>query len=194
MTETRVFIADEDERTRSFLHRSLEGLGYLVVGEADTTSATIDMAKQLVPDVILAHVNPPKIDGVMVAQTLRTDAFETVAPVILMVSAQQQDWATQVKQAGALGYLFKPIKESEIVPIIEIALARWEEKRTRRQELSELKEQLESRTIIERAKGHLMDTYGLREAEAFRKIQRLAMNNRKPMREVAQAILLAQQI
>lgn len=191
MTGKRILVADDEPNIRTDLRRSLEGLGYLVVGEAGDGISTIHMVRQLRPDLALVDMDMPRIDGITVAQTLFE---ESLSPVILIAAQSNRDLVTRARAAGVLGYLVKPIHESALLPIIEVARARWCEHDTRRQELSQLQERLETRKVIERAKGYLMDSQGLREAEAFRKIQQLAMNSRKSMKEVAQAILLTQQL
>lgn len=191
MLETRILIADEDARFRMSLRKTLEEAGYLVVGEAGDGISTINLTRQLRPDLVLIDVKLPQIDGLSVARQLRD---ENLAPVIVTTMQTNREMVMQAREAGVLGYLVKPIKSSEIMPVIEVARVRWLEQHARRQELLQLRDKIESRKVIERAKGYLMDSQGLHESEAFRKIQRLAMNSRKSMREVAQAILLTQQI
>ncbi len=189
MFESRVLIADADKIIRNNLCQSLDRLGYLVIGEADNGKSTVDIARQLRPDVVLADAYLPHLNGIEVAHILRD---ERLAPVILIAAQSNRDLATQACRAGVMAYLIKPIQEEEIIPVVEVACSYWDTHCQRHEELHRLREQLETRSVIERAKGFLMDSHGLRESEAFRKIQKLAMNNRKPMKEVAQAILLTQ--
>lgn len=189
--DARIIIVDEDARVRTNLRNALEKSGYLVVAEVADGLSAVNIVRQLRPDVVLADIAMPGLTGIELAQVLRD---ERLAPVILITSQTTLDITHQACQAGVLGYLIKPVQNSELAPTIEIARARWTEYCTRRQELIDLKEQLETRAVIERAKGHLMSNQGLRESEAFRKIQKLAMNNRRTMKEVAQAILLAHEI
>ncbi len=191
MTESRILIADDEPYTRQNLRESLEEAGYLVVGEADNGISTVHMARQLRPDVVMTDIRMPQMDGLEVARLLHQ---ERLSPVILTTSHSNREIARAASSAGVLAYLLKPIQSSDLMPTIEVVRARWNDQIHRHHELLDLREQLETRTVIERAKGYLMDNQGLREAEAFRKIQRLAMNNRRTMKEVAQAILLAQQI
>lgn len=191
MTGKRILIADNEAAVLVSLRKSLEHLGYLVVGEIEDGMSVIYMTRQLRPDVILVDTDMPRVDGIAVARVLNE---EQLAPVILIANAMDRELVMQARESGILGCLVKPIHESTLMPIIEVACARWAEQHTRKQELRQLREKLETRKVIERAKGYLMDSQGLREAEAFRKIQQLAMNSRKSMKEVAQAIIIAQQI
>lgn len=191
MTETRILIADEEQRSRTNLRHALEKQGYLIVAEADDGTSTINLVKQLRPDIVILDAKLPEIDGIMVAQTLRA---EDLAPVVLTTTHSTREQVMRAREAGVLGYLIKPIKDDELMPVIEVARVRWLEQHARKRELTQLRDKLETRKVIERAKGYLMDSQGLHEADAFRKIQRLAMNSRRTMREVAQAILLTEQI
>lgn len=191
MTDIRILIGDEDSRYRASLRKVLEEIGYLVIGEAVDGTDAISLCRQLRPDLVLIDVKLPQIDGITVARLLYND---DLAPVVLTTTHSNRELVNQAREAGVLGCLVKPIKNDEVMPVIEVARVRWLEQHARKRELSQLRDKLETRKVIERAKGYLMDSQGLHEAEAFRKIQRLAMNSRRTMREVAQAILLTQQI
>ena len=191
MIQARLLIADDEAIIRMNLRETLEEQGYLVIGEASDGVSAVNMARQLKPDLVLLDVKMPRMDGITAAQML---AEEHVAPVLLLTAHSGRELVDQARGAGVVGYLVKPIREGELVPAIEIARARWAESNARRTEAVQLQELLETRKVIERAKGYLMDSQNLKEAEAFRKIQQLAMNSRKTMKEVAQAILIAQQI
>jgi response regulator NasT len=191
MSDIRILVADEDERFRLSLHNSLEAQGYLVVGEGSDGASVVSLTRQLRPELVIVDAKLRQMDGITVARTLRD---EGLAPVVMTTMHSDRDQVMRAREAGVLGYLVKPIKDDELMPIIEVARMRWIEQHARKVELSQLRDKLETRKVIERAKGHLMDSQGLHEAEAFRKIQRLAMNSRRTMREVAQAILLTQQI
>jgi response regulator NasT len=191
MAGGRVLIADKDPFLPGKIRDMLETLGYLVVGEATDGSSTVEKTRHLRPDIVLADVDLPHMDGIAVAQALSS---ERLAPVVLLTTQSTRELVARAGQAGASGLLIKPIQESDLMPTIEVACARWELSCSQQREKDELQELLDTRVIIERAKGHLMDTQGLREVEAFRKIQKMAMNNRRTMKEVAQAILLARQI
>jgi response regulator NasT len=125
------------------------------------------------------------------AEQAETLAAERTVPVLLLTAYSDREFVDRAVDAGVMGYLVKPFAEAQLKPAIEVALERWREVRQIQQDLAETKETLETRKLVERAKGVLMDSQNLKEAEAFRRIQRLSMNSRKSMREVAEAILLA---
>ena len=188
---TRVLIADDEPLIRMNLREALQEQGYLVVADVADGESAVNMTRQMRPDVVLLDVKMPHLDGLSAAQKI---AEEELAPVLLITANSSREQVDQAKGAGVLGYLVKPIREAELMPLIEVTTARWNEQRTRKRELGQLQDRLISRKTIERAKGYLMDSQGLSESEAFRRIQQLAMNSRRTMREVAQAILIAQQI
>ena len=133
-------------------------------------------------------IKMPDMDGIEAAKILTE---ERIAPVLLLTAYSQRDLVERAKEAGVAGYIVKPFQESDLTPAIEVALARFREFRALEQEVEDLQEALETRKLVDRAKGILMDTQGLKEAEAFRKIQKMSMNTRKPMKQVAEAIILA---
>jgi response regulator NasT len=136
-------------------------------------------------------IKMPKLDGIQAARILTE---EKIAPVLLLTAYSDRDLVERAKEAGVVNYIVKPFREAELLPAIEIAIARYQEFLEMDRQVADLKETLETRKLVERAKGILMDTQGLKEAEAFRKIQQLSMNTRKSMKEIAQAILLAHEI
>lgn len=188
MERTRVIIADDESVIRADLREMLTTLGYLVVGEVGDGQSAVNLARELKPDVVIMDIKMPNMDGIEAARILTQ---EQVAPVLLLTAYSQRDLVDRAKEAGVVGYLVKPFREQEIAPAIEIALARFQEFRELEKEVGDLKETLETRKIVDRAKGVLMDTQHLTEAEAFRKIQKMSMNTRKPMKEIAEAIILA---
>jgi len=187
---TRVIIADDESIIRMDLREMLTNLGYLVVGEAGDGRSAVNQARQLRPDVVIMDIKMPDMDGIEAAKILTQ---ERIAPVVLLTAFSQRDLVERAKEAGVVGYLVKPFRESDLGPAIEVALARFAEFRTLEREVADLKETLETRKLVDRAKGILMDTQGLTEAEAFRKIQKMSMNTRKPMKEIAEAIILARE-
>lgn len=189
MERTRVIIADDESVIRADLREMLTNLNYLVVGEAGDGESAVNMARQLKPNVVIMDIKMPDMDGIEAASIMTR---EKIAPVLLLTAYAQRDLVDRAKEAGVVGYLVKPFREQEIVPAIEIALARFSEFRELEKEVGDLNETLETRKLVDRAKGILMDTQGLTEQEAFRKIQKMSMNSRKPMKEIAQAIVLAQ--
>lgn len=188
MGPKRVVIADDESIIRMDLKEMLTSLGYLVVGEAGDGLSAVHMARELRPDLVIMDIKMPGLDGLSAAKVLME---EQIAPVLLLTAYSQRDLVEGARDAGVVAYLVKPFREAELVPAIEIALARFQEFEQLRREVEDLKEALETRKLVERAKGILMESQGLSEAESFRKIQQISMNTRKPMREVASAILLA---
>jgi AmiR/NasT family two-component response regulator len=184
----RVIIADDESVIRADLREMLSNLGYLVVGEVGDGQSAVNVARELKPDVVIMDIKMPDLDGIEAAKVLTQ---EKVAPVLLLTAYSQRDLIDRAKEAGVVGYLVKPFREQEIVPAIEIALERFKEFRELEKEVGNLRETLETRKVVDRAKGLLMDQQGLTEAEAFRKIQKMSMNTRKPMKEIAEAIILA---
>ncbi|MBV9120149.1 MAG: response regulator [Chloroflexi bacterium] len=191
VADTRVVIADDESVIRMDLKEMLQGLGYVVAGEAGDGESAVKLARELKPDLVIMDIKMPGIDGIQAAQMLTEDR---IAPVLLLTAFSQKELIDGAKDAGVVGYIVKPFRETELVPAIEVALARFQEFRQLESEIGDLRETLETRKLIERAKGILMDGQGLTEADAFRKIQRLSMNSRKSMKEVAEAIVLAQQV
>lgn len=188
---TRLLIADDDPLIRMNLREMLQEQGYLVVGETGDGLSAVNLTRQVRPELVLLDVKMPHMDGVTAAKMI---GDEHLAPVLLLTAYSSRELVEQARAAGVLGYLLKPVRDAELMPLIEVTVARWMERVQRRKELAQLQERLETRKLVDRAKGYLMDHQGLSEAEAFRKIQQLAMNSRKTMREVAQAILLARQL
>ncbi|HEX9074307.1 MAG TPA: response regulator [Anaerolineae bacterium] len=190
MERTRVIIADDESVIRTDLREMLTNLGYLVVGEVGDGQSAVNLARELKPDVVIMDIKMPDLDGIEAARILTQ---EKIAPVLLLTAYSQRDLVDRAKEAGVVGYLVKPFREQEIVPAIDIAFARFQEFRELEKEVGNLRETLETRKLVDRAKGILMDQQGLSEAEAFRKIQKMSMNTRKPMKEIAEAIILAQE-
>ena len=188
MSDTRILVAEDETISRMDLREMLENLGYGVVGEAGDGAAAVNLARARRPDLVLMDIKMPGLDGISAAQTL---AQEHVAPVLLLTAYSDMEFVDRAVDAGVMGYLVKPFLEAQLKPAIEVALERWREARQIQQDLAQTQETLETRKIVERAKGVLMDSQNLKETEAFRRIQRLSMNSRKSMREVAEAILLA---
>ncbi|MGB9632853.1 MAG: ANTAR domain-containing response regulator, partial [Chloroflexaceae bacterium] len=184
-------IADDDPLIRMNLREMLQEQGYLVVGETGDGLSAVNLTRQVRPELVLLDVKMPHMDGITAAKMI---GDEHLAPVLLLTAYSSRELVEQARAAGVLGYLLKPVRDAELMPLIEVTVARWMERVQRRKELAQLQERLETRKLVDRAKGYLMDHQGLSEAEAFRKIQQLAMNSRKTMREVAQAILLARQL
>ncbi len=190
MERARVIVVDDESIIRMDLREMLTNLGYLVVGEAGDGRSAVNLARELKPDVAIFDIKMPGMDGIEAARILTE---EKIAPVVLLTAYSQRDLVERAKEAGVVGYITKPMRESDLTPAIEVAMARFSEFRALEKEVGDLKQVLETRKLVDRAKGILMDTQGLTEAEAFRKIQKMSMNKRRPMKDVAEAIILAHQ-
>ncbi|MBA3945550.1 MAG: response regulator [Herpetosiphonaceae bacterium] len=191
MAQTRLVIADDESLIRMNLKETLVGLGYLVVGEAGDGVSAVNLARELRPDLVVMDIKMPKLDGIQAAEVLTQ---ERIAPVLLLTAYSDRELVDRALNAGVVAYLVKPFRDVDLVPHIEVAMARFAELRSLDKQLGDLREAMETRKVVERAKGLLMETQGLSETEAFRRIQQLSMNTRKPMKEIAQALLLASQI
>jgi response regulator NasT len=184
----RILVAEDEVISRMDLREMLENLGYAVVGEAGDGVTAVNLTRELRPDLVLMDIKMPELDGIAAASAISGD---TIAPVLLLTAYSDREFVDRAVDAGVMGYLVKPFAEAQLKPAIDVALERWRELRQMQQDLTQTQETLETRKLVERAKGVLMDSQNLKEAEAFRRIQRLSMNSRKSMREVAEAILLA---
>jgi two-component system, response regulator PdtaR len=191
MERTRVIIADDESLIRMDLREMLTNLGYLVVGEVADGRSAVNQARELRPDVVIMDIKMPDMDGIEAAKVLTE---ERIAPVVLLSAYSQRELVQRAREAGVVAYLVKPYREEELSPAIEVALARFAEFKDLQKQVTDLQEALETRKLVDRAKGILMDKQGLTEAEAFRKIQKMSMDNRKPMKDVAEAIILAHQV
>jgi response regulator NasT len=188
MSKARIVIAEDESITRMDLREQLTGLGYQVVGEATDGRQAVELAKMLRPDLVVMDVKMPDgEEGIVAARELTTGK---IAPVLLLTAHAEQELVESAKDAGVYSYLVKPYSDYELMPAIEVALSRFQEFRLLEQENTELKDTIETRKIVERAKGVLMDTHGLKESEAFQRIRKASMDSRKPMRQIAEAILL----
>ncbi len=187
----RVLIADDDPIIRLDLKQMLENLGYEVVAEAGDGQQAVDQAKATLPDVCILDVKMPVMDGI---EAVTFIAEENIAPTILLTAYSDKELVDRAKNAGVFAYLVKPFKPSDLPPAIEVARSRFEQNAHLNKEVGNLEERLETRKLIDRAKGILMDEHQLGEAEAYRRIQQQSMNLRKTMKEVAEAIILAKSI
>jgi two-component system, response regulator PdtaR len=182
----RVLIAEDEALIRLDLREMLEEEGFEVVGEAADGEQAVALAKQLSPDLVICDVKMPKMDGIQAAAQI-TEA--RIAPVVMLTAFSQRDLIERARDAGAMAYLVKPFQKRDLLPAIEMATSRFAEIRALEAEVTGLRERLEARKLIERAKGILMTKHALTEPEAFRWIQRAAMDNRTSMRSVAELVL-----
>lgn len=191
MESLRIVIADDEPIIRLDLRKTLENMGHQVVGEAGDGNKAIEAARELKPDILILDIKMPELDGIEAAKVITT---EGIAPVLLLTAYSQKDLVDRAKDAGVFAYLVKPFKEADLLPAMEIAISRYEEFVELENEVSDLENKLDTRKAVDRAKGILMDQYGLKEQEAFRRIQIQSMNTRKSMREIADAIIIAHNV
>ena len=189
MTEVhsrRVLIAEDEALIRLDLREMLIEEGYEVVGEAGDGEAAVRLAEDLKPDLCIFDIKMPIMDGLAAAEKI---AETRIAPVVILTAFSQRDLVDRARAAGAMAYLVKPFQKSDLVPAIEIALSRFAELQALEHEVANLTDRLETRKLVERAKGTLMTAFGMTEPDAFKWIQRAAMDNRMTMKEVADKII-----
>lgn len=182
----RVLIAEDEALIRLDLAEMLVEEGYDVCGEAGDGETAVRLAQELHPDLVIMDIKMPIMDGLAAAERV---AGGRIAPVVILTAFSQRDLVERARAAGAMAYLVKPFQKSDLVPAIEIALSRFAEVSALETEVANLTERLETRKIVERAKGYLMTRYGMTEPQAFKWIQRTAMDHRMAMREVAERII-----
>lgn len=184
--ETRVLIAEDEAIIRLDLKEMLEEEGISVVGEAADGEAALRLAQEREPDLVIMDIKMPGMDGLTAAERV---VEQDLGAVLILTAFSGRDLVQRAAEAGAMGYLVKPFQKSDLLPAIELALARYQELAAVKKESATLAERLETRKVVDKAKGRLMDEQGLTEADAFRAIQKRAMNERRSMREVAEAVL-----
>jgi len=182
----RVVIAEDEAIIRLDLRETLEEEGYEVVGETGRGDQAVELVRELRPDLAILDIKMPHMDGLEAAHIIST---ERICGVLMLTAFSQRDIVEDARDAGALAYLVKPYQKSDLIPAIEVAIGRFRELQQLSGEVDALGEQLESRKIIDRAKGLLIDECGMKEHDAFTFIQRTAMSERSRMREVAERIL-----
>jgi response regulator NasT len=187
----RIVIADDESIIRLDLKETLQRMGHQVVAEAGDGRTAVDLVRQHRPDLVILDVKMPELDGVDAAKEIAQDRL---APVLLLTAYSQQDLVRRAMDAGVFAYVVKPFTESDLLPAMGVAIARFREFSSIAEEAASLSQALETRKIVDRAKGILMDKNGLREQEAFRRIQQQSMNTRKSMREIAEAIIIASEV
>ncbi|MBM7515277.1 ANTAR domain-containing response regulator [Nocardioides nitrophenolicus] len=181
-----VVIAEDETLIRMDLAEMLVEEGYDVVGQAGDGQKAIELAEELRPDLVILDVKMPVLDGIAAAEAI---AGQRIAPVVMLTAFSQRDLVERAREAGAMSYLVKPFSQSDLVPAIEMAVSRFAEIRQLENEVSDLTERLETRKAVDRAKGILQEQLSLSESEAFRWIQKTAMDLRMSMREVADGVV-----
>ena len=187
----RVLVIDDHSPSRTFLAQALNRKGFEMVGEGVSGESALLLAKATTPDAILMAVGLPHRDGISAAQEIME---EIPLPIVLLTSHHDAETIERAKGAGVMAYLIKPLREEELAPTIEMAISRFAEFISLRRENNDLKKTLEARKTIERAKGILMKAQKLSEADAFSLIQKRSMDMRKSMAEIAQAIILTDEL
>ena len=183
---TRVVIAEDEAIIRLDLKETLEEEGYEVIGETGRGDDAVALVRDLQPDLAILDIKMPGIDGLTAARQITADQL---CAVLVLTAFSQRDLIEEARDAGALAYLVKPFQRSDLVPAIELAVGRFRELRALTEQTRSLEEQLETRKIVDRAKGILMDAHTMTEAEAFSFIQKTAMSERTTMRAVADAVI-----
>lgn len=185
-TQRRVVIAEDEALIRLDLKEMLEEDGYAVVAEAGDGEAAVALAAEHRPDLVILDVKMPILDGISAAEQI---VSRRIAPCLILTAFSQRDLVERARDAGAMAYLVKPFTKSDLVPAIEMAVSRHEEIAALEREVGTLSERLETRKLVERAKGLLMSEHGWSEPQAFRWIQKASMDRRLSMRQVAQIVV-----
>ncbi len=191
MEELRVLIAEDEKVIAMGLRAQLKALGHTVVAEAANGRQAVALARELKPDLVVLDIKMPEMDGIEAAQAITA---ERPIPVVLLTAYKEEQLAQRAAQAGIYAYLVKPISKDDLMPAILLARARFEEFQQLNKEISDLKEALEARKLIERAKGILMERRQLTEAEAFRRLQMMSQNQRMKLVDVARSIIIAEKV
>jgi response regulator NasT len=181
----RVLVAEDETIIRMDLREMLEEEGYDVVEAGDGESA-VRLARETTPELVILDIKMPILDGLEAARRI---SEERIAPVLILTAYSQRELVEEAAGAGAMGYLVKPFAKQDLLPAIEIAKGRYQQLATLADEVGDLTERLEARKVVDRAKGALMDRYGMSEADAFRFMQKSAMERRLSMRDVAEQVL-----
>ncbi|MCT1366708.1 MULTISPECIES: ANTAR domain-containing response regulator [Kocuria] len=186
-TERRTVVVAEDEALiRLDIVEILKDQGFDVVAEAGDGEEAVELTRQHQPDVVLMDVKMPKMDGISAAEVI---AKEQIAPVVLLTAFSQKELVDRATEAGAMAYVVKPFTEHDLIPSIEVAMSRYEQIKALAKEVTGLKDQFETRKLVDRAKSLLITKMGLSEPEAFRWIQKTSMDRRLSMREVAETVV-----
>lgn len=185
----RVLIAEDEALIRMDLKEMLEEEGHEIVGEARNGREALDMARELRPDVIFMDIQMPEMNGIEAAEAITAEA---IAPVVMVTAFSQTSYVEQAAASGAMAYIVKPFTRKDIVPAMQVAASRFAETRALAAEVDDLNERLATRKAVDRAKGILL-ARGMSEAEAFTRLQKLAMDKRRTLREIAEAVVIAEE-
>jgi len=182
----RILVAEDEAIIRIDLAEMLGEAGYDVVGQASNGEQAVELATELRPDLVIMDVKMPVLDGISAAEQI---GKERICPVVMLTAFSQTELVERARDAGVMAYIVKPFTATDVVPAIDIALSRWGELKTLEDEVADLGERLETRKAVDRAKGVLMSKLKISESEAFRWIQKTAMDRRMGMKEVADAVV-----
>jgi response regulator NasT len=182
----RVVLAEDEALIRLDLAEMLVEEGYEVVGQAGDGERAVELVEELRPDLVVLDVKMPKVDGITAAARI---AELRVAPVVMLTAFSQRELVERAREAGAMAYVVKPFGKADLIPAIEIARSRFAEVQQLEAEVADLTDRLETRKLVDRAKGVLQRRLGISEPDAFRWIQKTAMDLRRPMREVAEGVV-----
>jgi AmiR/NasT family two-component response regulator len=185
-TAKRVLVAEDEAIIRLDLAEMLSEAGYEVVGQASDGEQAVALATSLKPDIVIMDVKMPVMDGISAAEQI---GKERLCPVVMLTAFSQTELVERARDAGVMAYIVKPFTASDVTPALDIALSRWAELKTLEAEIADLGDRLETRKAVDRAKGVLMTKLKITEADAFRWIQKTAMDRRMSMREVADAVV-----
>lgn len=181
-----VVVAEDEALIRLDIVEILKDQGFTVVAEADNGESAVELAREHRPDLVLMDVKMPIMDGISAAELISKDQL---APVVLLTAFSQKELVDRATEAGAMAYVVKPFTPNDLIPAIEVAISRYEQIKALQSEVSSIKEQFETRKVVDRAKSLLITKMGLTEPEAFRWIQKTSMDRRLSMREVAETIV-----
>ncbi len=182
----RVVVAEDEALIRMDIVEVLREAGYDVVGEASDGEKAIELTRELKPDLVVMDITMPKMDGLSAAELI---GRERLAPVVMLTAFAQPEFVARANEAGAIAYVVKPFTPERLLPQLEIALSRYQEQAQLEAEYADALERLETRKLLDRAKGLLQSKMKLSEPESFRWIQKASMDRRLTMGEVAQAVI-----
>lgn len=188
MKPLKIVIADDEAVIRMDLKEILREAGHEVVGETANGRRAVAIVRDMHPDLVIMDIKMPDMDGIEAARLIAADHL---APVLLLTAFDDAELIERAKDAGVLAYLVKPVEEKNLFPAMEIALSRWQEMQALEEELFAMRDSLETRKLLDRAKGILMQAHNISEAEAYRRMQRYSMEKRLSLKEVAAAVVKA---
>lgn len=187
----KVLIAEDNDKTRQFLKTQLEVMGFDVVGSVDNGREAVELVEKLNPGIVIMDIKMPEMDGIEAARAISS---KKTIPIILITGLSSGEVASQAIDAGVFAYLIKPVTKKQLEPAIELAMARYEEFNSLKSEVDDLKDAIETRKLVERAKGILMKRCNLNEDDAFKVLQSHSQKENKKMREIAESIVSASKL